>query len=346
MIKGVVEKGGSTYRRFKIKVDGKWKDHYVKLPDPTDPRFAQALAEANGKAPERAEVVEGSIAALCALGRKTILKQDMADKTRADWIYYLGLIEAEHGHRLVAELRRSHVYKIQEKMIDTPGKANVYLSKLKKLLELACQRDWLATNPAAGVPPLATGEHDPWPAEVLEQALDQATPMLRLIIVTALCSGQRISDVIRMQHSWCRDGMMQLRQRKTDTYVAIPMHPLWLGEMAKHEGKDGVRSLTLCYDRAGKPFSSTKIVQERVRKLMRDLGCVNDKGEALYSLHGLRKNACCYLLELGLSDTEAGAIQGMTPETVRHYGKQARVLTIARGAAKRVTRGKIMEAGR
>jgi hypothetical protein len=59
-----------------------------------------------------------------------------------------------------------------------------------------------------------------------------------------------------------------------------------------------------------------------------------------FTYHGLRKNACCYLLELGLSDTEVGAILGMTPETVRHYGKQARALIIARGASERVLCGK------
>lgn len=43
-----------------------------------------------------------------------------------------------------------------------------------------------------------------------------------------------------------------------------------------------------------------------------------------------------------LSDTEVGSILGMSPEMVRHYGKRARALMIARGAAARVTGGKIM----
>ena len=64
--------------------------------------------------------------------------------------------------------------------------------------------------------------------------------------------------------------------------------------------------------------------------------------DATFSFHGLRKNACCYLLELGLSDTEVGSILGMSSEMVRHYGKRARALMIARGAAQRVTGGKIV----
>lgn len=59
-----------------------------------------------------------------------------------------------------------------------------------------------ADNPAAGIAPLKLGEREPWPADLLLRALATASPMLRLAIVTGLCSGARISDVIKMQHGW------------------------------------------------------------------------------------------------------------------------------------------------
>ena len=62
----------------------------------------------------------------------------------------------------------------------------------------------------------------------------------------------------------------------------------------------------------------------------------------LYSFHGLRKNAACYLAELGLNDSEIGAICGMTPDTVRHYTKRAKSLTIARTVADKITRGDVL----
>ena len=52
-----------------------------------------------------------------------------------------------------------------------------------------------------------------------------------------------------------------------------------------------------------------------------------------FVFHGLRKNACCYLLELGLNDSQVGAMLGMSATMVRHYGKRARALMIARDAA-------------
>lgn len=56
----------------------------------------------------------------------------------------------------------------------------------------------------------------------------------------------------------------------------------------------------------------------------------------------MRKNACCYLLERGLNDSKVGEIRGISPELVRHYGKRARALMIARGAADRMAAGKIV----
>lgn len=336
-IPGVCQKGGLTYFRVKIRTaDGKRKDVYKRLPDPTDPRFAEALARLQGKPVERRAAAPGSFAALIAEFRPILAKQTMADATRRDWAYYLGLIEDEHGHRLVAEMRKAHVYRIRDKMAETPGKANVYLSKLKRLCEFACERDWIATNPAHGVPSFETGEHPPWPADVVQDALAAASPMMRMIIITHLCSGQRGSDTIRMRHNWHDGQIMELTQKKTGKHVAFPMHPLWLEEIAKNERK----AVTILYDRSGKPFSSTGELQDRCRRLMAKIGQVDDLGKARYTLHGLRKNATCYQLELGLSDSDVGSNLGMTPETVRHYGKQARALMIAKRVANTVTQGK------
>ncbi|WP_223797398.1 tyrosine-type recombinase/integrase [Sphingomonas nostoxanthinifaciens] len=339
MIPGVCQKNGITYRRFRIKKpDGRWGDLYVKLPDPTDPRFAEELALLNKQPPAREKGLPGSFKLLVEEFRPVLANRKMAVSTRQSWIYYLDLIETEHGHRVVADLRKSHVFKIRDKMGDTPGKANAYVSKLRALLDFATERDWIAVNPATGVGRLELGEYDPWPVEVLEAVLGKASPMLRLAIVTGLCSGQRLSDCIRMQHGWHDSHIMELRHKKTDAEAAVPMHPLWLAEIRKLPRK----SVTILYDRAGKPFADTDRLQASIRRIMHELGFVDEEDQLLYTFHGLGKNACCYLTELGLSDREISAITGKTPETVRHYAKRARVLMVAKGAAERVQKGQIM----
>lgn len=341
MILGVCQKGGSTYRRFRErKPDGSgYRDIYVKLPDPTDPGFSAALDRANGK-PVRPAKGAGSIAALTAEYRPVMAKKTMAESTRDQWHYYLDLLDAEHGSKPVALLERRHVIKMRDDLADLPGKANNLIAKLRGLLEFAINRGWIKVNPAKDVSNLKTGEHEPWPAEVLEQAIGAAEPMLRLAIITGLCSGQRLSDVIRMQHGWHDGEMMHVRSKKTKTDAFIPMHPLWLAEIKKVPRK----SVTLLYDRFGKPFTGTDRIQERIRRLMHSLGHVDDQGQLLYTFHGLGKNACCYLTEMGISSDEIGAMVGKTPETVRHYSKRARALMIAKGAADRALSGSIIRA--
>jgi len=355
-VTGVCQKGGATYRRFKVKIDGRWKDQYVKLPHPDSPQFAAELARVNGKAPERGQALPGTIAALIAEYRPHLDKRTMAEATRRDWNYYLGLIEAKLGPGAVAQIERKHCYKLRDSMIANPGKANNYMAKFKALLEFGCERGWLKVNPAAGLPLLETGERQPWPAHVLREALDAADPMGRLIIITGLCSGQRASDAIRIPRKF--DGaMIPLRSKKTKTIAAIMMHPMWREEIAKTEAK----AVTILYDRSGKPFSGPDRIQERICRLMRQLGHVvrdeqgnpldkdgeivtPEKGNhpaVLYTFHGLSKNACCYLTELGLSDETIGAIVGKTAETVRHYAKEARLWMLAEAAAEKIIAGRI-----
>lgn len=290
----------------------------------------------------------GSFAALVAAYRGTPEFLALEVSTRTNQMRYLDMIVAEMGTRTVKGVRPTHLYTVRDRMADTPGKANAWLSVMRGLLAYATRIDLRSDNPASGIKRLELGEHEPWPADLLRAALEEATPMTRLAIVTGLCTGQRVSDCIRMQYGWISEGIMEFAQKKTGKDVAIPLHPFILDELKRLPR----RSTTLLYERSGVPFKTTGAIQARLRDLMAsspvrevhaDLVAREMIAEdATFSFHGLRKNACCYLLELGLSDTEVGSILGMSSEMVRHYGKRARALMIARGAADRVTGGKLL----
>ena len=341
---GLCTKAGRLYYRRKVA----GKDTYLRLPALDDPRFAEAYAKAARPDEERPRPGAGTLAALVAAYRASSeYRGIVSESTRSNRTRYLEMIVREHGHRSVNGCRPSDVRRMRDAYADTPGKANNWLATVKVLFGFAALHDWRKDNPAREVKALEGGEHEPWPADVLARALDAASPTLRLAIVTGLCSGARISDVIRMQHGWHDGRMMQFTTKKKvgkrhqGVDVAVPMHSMWLDELAKLPRS----SVTILYDRVGKPFSSEKIVQERIRRLMAEIGSptyVSNGRTRGYSFHGLRKNAACYLAELGLSDTEIGSICGMTPDTVRHYTKRARALMVAQGAADRVTRGDVL----
>lgn len=336
-MKGVCQKDGRTY--FRRKVAG--RDVYTRLPLLDDPGFAAAYAKANGNT-ERSRPGAGTLAALVADFRgSSAFRSIPSPKTRANYSRYLDLISIDDGHRTVRGIRPSFVAKMRDRHQDKPGKANNWLTVFKLLMDYAAVNDWRGDNPADPVKALPIGEHEPWPADVLELALAAADPMDRLTIISGLCSGARIGDAIRLQHGWHDWRIMEFVTSKNGAHVAIPMHPLWTAEIRAVERK----AVTLLYDATGKPYASTGTVQARVRRLMEAIGSptyISNGRTRGYSFHGLRKNAACYLKELGLNDTEVGSICGMTPETVRHYTKRARALMVARGAAERIVKGDVV----
>lgn len=335
---------------FRRKVNG--KDTYHRLPDLTDPTFQavyDSFAKPDSSSGNRQAAKPGTIAALIVAYRASSdFRSIPAASTRSNYLRYLDMLTTEDGHRTVAGVRPKHVYQLRDRYAETPGKANNWLTIFKVLMAFAGRIGMRDDNPASDVKPLEIGEHEPWPADLLQVCLEVATPMTRLLIVSGLCSGQRVSDVIRMQYGWISDGIMELKQKKRKAEVAFPMHPYWLGELAKLPR----RSVSLVYDRSGKPFGTTGAIQSRLRDLM-DMEPVKQVVADLvareviaegtnFVFHGLRKNACCYLLEVGMNESEIGLMLGMSPDMVRHYGKRARALMVARSSIARVTGGAII----
>ena len=343
-MKNVCQKAGRFY--FRRKVDG--KDHYIRLPSPDDPAFAAAYARLAAAEDERAPPAPGTFAALAPLFRKNLTAQTLATATRANYLRYVDMIEADIGSRPVKTMRPVHIYILRDRYEDRPGTWNNYLTVLRLMLAFAVRRDWRGDNPATGIEKLAVGEHLPWPDRVLDAALCAATPITRLAIITGLCSVQRIGDCIRMRRNWISGGIMQLTQEKTKKQVAIPMHPLWTAEIAKIEA----RAVTILHDRSGKPFSEDATLRERINDLMagpavqaaiaESIAAGECPADARFTFHGLRKNGACLLKEWGMTDEEIDAIAGMGVDMVRHYTRHVRVRRIAERLAGTIAGGTLL----
>jgi integrase len=327
-----IKRDGRAYFRRKVK----GRDYYIRLEHgPDHPLFSVELERIrSGFSGTRPKAAEGTLAALVAdFKASSSFTALPSSVTRANYQRYLDIIARDDGYRTVKGLKPSYVAKLRDRYKDTPGKANNWLSIFKTLMDYAAFNDWRDDNPAARLRPLPIGEHEPWPATVLERALSAASPMTRLAIVLGVTTGCRIGDAVRIQHRWLEGGVLEYTASKNKTDVAIPIHPLLTAEIAKLERK----AVTVLYDRSGKPFSSRKTLSERIRDLMATIG------EADYSFHGLRKNAACYLAEMGMSDTDIGSMLAMTSETVRHYTKRKRAYMVARRTADAVRRGDVLQ---
>jgi integrase len=344
-LKNVCEKGGRLY--FRRKVAG--QDSYHRLPAFDDPNFAEQYKQLSNPENVRPRAKRGTIGALVAAYREssnfTNIRSPATLRNRAR---YLAMIEEVHGHRSVAGCVRRDIRVMRDAYASMPGKANNWLATFKLLMAFAVDDQRLRDDdPTLGIKMLEIGEHEPWPSYVLESALARATPMTRLSIIIGLCTAVRIGDAIRLEHIWIRNGILEFKTSKNKVEVAVPVHPLLAAEIDKLPR----RCETILYDRSGKPFANRSALGDRIHHLMDQLGrpsYISNGVERVYSFHGLRKNAACYLAELGLSDIEIGSVCGMSPETVRHYTKRARSLMIARGVWEKITRGDVLpsEGGR
>ena len=256
-LKNVCEKDGRLY--FRKKSQG--KEFLKRLPAFDDPKFAEEYHRLSApeqiKPRQKAGTIGALIAEYRAAGEYRTIK---SDKTRRNTTYYLRLIEEAHGHRTVSGCKRADVKKMRDQYAEKQGTADNWLAVFRKLMTFAVDSEWRDDNPALGISLLGTGEYEPWPTEVLNDALEHASPMMKLAIVTGLCSGARVSDVIRMQHNWHDGHIMQfvtskaVGREKKGVAVAVPMHPIWLAaiDLIPRVGA------TLLYGRSGNRFSSTE----------------------------------------------------------------------------------------
>src|SRR5262245_21143600 len=194
-------------------------------------------------------------------------------------------------------------------------------------VEIGIRRD----NPTLGVKriKIKTEGYRTWSEEDIA-AFETTHPIgtrARLALALLLCTAQRRSDVVRIGRQHVRGGMIHVRQCKTGTMLAIPVH-LELQRVLDATPSDHLTFLTTA---AGKPFSPAGFTNW-FRQMCNEAGL--PKG---ISAHGLRKAACRRLAEAGCSANEIAAISGhVTLREIERYTKAADQARMARAAMDRL----------
>jgi integrase len=237
----------------------------------------------------------------------------------------------EHGGKPVNLLARRHVADIIGAKADTPMAANNLLKVLRYLLDLAVEREMIASNPAIGVKLYRSKSegHHTW-SETEVAAFEARHPVgsrARLALALLLYTMQRRGDVVRMgwQHVKKRrddDGVersyIAVRQEKTNELLLIPIHPELM------QALDAVprKNLTFLMTEKGAPFTSNGF-----GNWLRDR--CNEAGLPQCSAHGLRKLATVRLFEAGCSQEMVKAMGGWRSDSslrpYKHKIDQARL---------------------
>jgi integrase len=238
--------------------------------------------------------------------------KDLKASTQADRRRYLELFRADYGDLPVKGLTRAVLNELMSAREKTPHAANNMLKILRYALEHAVSQGIITSNPAIGVKKYrakSDGWHTWTEAEIAQfQARHPIGTRGGLALALLLFTGQRRGDVVRMgrQHmSQHRDDdgvlldYIAVKQEKTDTPLAIPMHP----ELLAAVNALPHRNMTFLLSERGAPYTS-----DSFGNWFRDR--CNEAGLPHCSAHGLRKAAATRLANIGCSNEMIKAILG------------------------------------
>jgi integrase len=175
--------------------------------------------------------------------------------------------------------------------------------------------DNLGPSPSREVASIHPGfkSHPAWPAELCKKFEAEASPRMLRAYFLLRYSGQRRSDVVKMQTKHFDGSAIEVVQQKTGTYVWIPCHA-HLRDHLKATGIFGDYLLTSAY---GGPYKATSLTNNIILECKR-------LGFPRFSGHGLRHLAGASLAEAGCTIHEIMSILGHLTEREAHeYVRQA-----------------------
>jgi integrase len=203
--------------------------------------------------------------------------------------------------------------------------ANLTRAVLRRLFNYAMGIGLRRDNPFARVPKYKLGTHHTWTDPQLT-AFEKKWPLgnrERLAYTLLLYTGQRVGDVVRMQRSDIRNGMIHVVQGKTKTELYIAVHPA-LHRALKAGPSNGIY---LIGDRAGRPIKRSTL-SVLIRKAAKAAG-----SPAECVAHGLRKAALRRLADHGSTTKQIQAVSGhRTLSEIERYTRQADQQRLAKAA--------------
>ena len=310
---------GRIYYYFDTgQVDEKGRRVWKRLPDPSDKGFGGVYAAMLGHRHRRQNVAaQLTLAGLIDLYQASNKFAKLADATRKLYSLYHRELVDKLGTAPAQLVERKDIVLLIDKMASKPGAANMVLRAGGAAYTWARRRGHVTNDPFADIEPMETGEHEPWPEEVLAKALASDDDLARLSVHLLYYTAQRIGDVAALQWRDIEGDVLAIKQKKTGKALDIPIHPELAKELARHP-----RSLTTII-----PGRVTEAKSNRMR-LAIQAACAPVKVVP----HGLRKNAVNALLEAGCSAAETAAISGQSLAMVEHYAKRRSQKKLGRAA--------------
>jgi integrase len=211
-----------------------------------------------------------------------------------------------------------------------PHAAHTWVATIRALMQFAVAQEFCKQDPTQGIklPSVKTKGYYTWNESDIAafEAHYAIGSKPRLAFALLLYTAQRRSDVLSMGRQHIRDGVLTVRQNKTGTVLAIPVH----SDLQRILDATPSAHLTFLTTDRGEPYGGPNF-SNRFREWCDAAGLPKQ-----CSAHGLRKAACRRLAEAGCSANEIAAISGHASlREVERYTKAVDQGRMARNAMAR-----------
>jgi integrase len=237
----------------------------------------------------------------------------ISERTRRDYIKQIKRIERDFGDFPIKALddprSRSVFLEWRDKLAQTSlRQADYGYGTLARILSWAHNRGLITKNPCAKSGKLYHGTriHEIWTDEDVALFLRTAPPHLRLAMLLAINTGQREGDLLRLPWSAYDGTMIKLRQRKTGSYVPIPV----TAELKAALDAAPKRCPIILTNSDNKPWSESGFQGAWGKAMMR-------AGIRGLTFHDLRGTAVVTLARAGCTEVEIYSITGHKPGDVQ-----------------------------
>ena len=216
----------------------------------------------------------------------------------------------------------------------TTTAADIAISIVSTLYDFADEQLGLdlGADPTYGIKRVHVGhhEHEPWPRELIDRFMAEASPHLGFAVRLALGTGLRRSDLVKLRWDDLRGDHFKVTQQKTGEPILVGCTEELLAEL---ETMPRIADTIIVGDR-GNPVTAASL-SRMVRLKLRDMGVSG------YSIHGLRKNAGNAIAEAGGTEREIMVRLGhKTPQMAAHYTKRANQELSMRSAVEKLERAR------
>lgn len=314
-IKRVTARGNVYYYfrtgRYVKNARGAKVEVLTRLPDIRDKRFANSYAAAQAARTKREPVEFLTLTKMIDQYQRSADYAKLAASSKLLYDVYFRELDRLAGQAPADDFTDDDVRMIVARMGERKAAANAMVRLIGSLYSWAITHKLVGRDcrPIDGIKQYETGEHMPWPVDVLEAALNSDVPKVKLSAHLLFYTGQRIGDVMRMRWADIQDGRISVVQQKTGKALSIPLHrslAALLDTLPRHG------ETILCrHDGEAMTGQTVRIALKKHCASM---------GVSLVP-HGLRRNAVNALLEAECSVAQVAAITGQSLRMVEYYAR-------------------------